>query len=120
MSARTGMVTLKVDGDIYRAKGNFTYNLGRPTREAIQGEDGIHGYREQAQVAYIEGEVTDQPDLSLDRLTTLDGVTITLELNSGKVIVLSDAWYAGDGNAETQEGNINVRFESAEPADEVR
>ena len=108
---RGGTITLQNNGQTYDAKGNFSYNLGRPKREAIIGEDGVHGYKEVPQVPYIEGEITDRKDLDLATLLTMTGATCTLQLANGKVIMLSDAWYAGDGKASTQEGNIAFRME---------
>lgn len=108
---RSGIVYLKLDGTIYDAKGNFTYNLGAPKREAIVGADAIHGFKETPQVSFIEGEITDRGDLDLQKLVTMDGVTVTLELANGKVFVLRDAWYASEGNVQTEEGNIQFRME---------
>lgn len=115
---RAGLIQLQVDGEVFLAKGNFTYNLGRPNREAIVGSDAVHGYREEAQVAFVEGEITDRQDLDLDRLVTMSEVTVTLTLGNEKVIVLRDAWYAAEGTGNTEEGNIAVRFEGAN-AEEV-
>lgn len=108
---RAGIVYLKVNGEIHDAKGNFNYNLGKPKREAIVGADTIHGYKETPQVAFIEGEITDRGTLNLESLVMLDDATITLELSNGKVFVLRNAWYAGEGSVGTEESNIQVRFE---------
>lgn len=108
---RAGLIQVKVNGEIFDAKGNWTYNLGRPKREAIPGADVIHGYKEMPQVAFIEGEITDRGTLSLATLVTLTGATITLDLANDKTVVLRQAWFAGDGNAQTEEANIAVRFE---------
>lgn len=113
-----GIIALKVNGEQLLAKGNFEYNLGKPKREAVTGSDGTHGFKETPQVAYIAGEITDRSDISLDSLVTTRDATITLELGNGKVIVLRDAWYAGDGTGNTEEGNVDVRFEGMS-ADEV-
>ncbi|PTS93322.1 phage tail tube protein [Pseudomonas sp. HMWF006] len=106
-----GTIALKVNGDIYFAKGNFTYNLGKPKREGVIGADTVHGYKETPQIPFVEGEITDRNELSLEDLVTLDDATITLELANGKVITLSEAWYAGEGTGNTEEGNIACRFE---------
>lgn len=106
-----GTIALKVNGDIYFAKGNFTYNLGKPKREGVMGADTVHGYKETPQIPFVEGEITDRNELSLEDLVTLDEATITLELANGKVIALSEAWYAGEGTGNTEEGNIACRFE---------
>jgi hypothetical protein len=102
---------LKVNGEIHDAKGNFNYNLGKPKREAIVGADAVHGYKETPQVSFIEGEITDRGTLDLEKLVKLDDATITLELSNGKVFVLRQAWYAGEGTVGTEEANIQVRFE---------
>lgn len=111
MSRRGGIISVQVDGQVYDAKGAFTYNLGRPKREAIVGADRVHGYKETPQVPTIEGTITDSSDLDLDKLLTLKDATVTLALANGKVIVLRGAYYAGDGEVSTDEGEIGVSFQ---------
>jgi hypothetical protein len=106
-----GIIFLKVDGQLYQAKGNFTYNLGSPKREALIGADGVHGFKETIQVPYVEGAISDSDELDLSKLTTIRDATVTLELANGKVFSLEQAWYAADGNVTTEEGEIQVRFE---------
>lgn len=110
---RAGSIQLKINGEIFDCKGNFTYGLGRPKREAIVGADAIHGYKEMPQVAFLEGAITDRGTLDLAALVTGRDVTVTLELANGKLIVLRDAWYAGEGSASTEEAEISVRWEGA-------
>lgn len=116
---RGGIILLKVNGATYRAKGNFTYNIGRPKRDAIIGADAVHGFKEVPQVSFIEGEITDGSDIKLEQLVTIENATITIELANSKVIVLRDAWFAGEGTGNTEEGNIAVRFEGAD-GEEIR
>lgn len=116
---RGGMIQVQFNGELVQAKGNWTYNLGRPMRETIVGADAIHGYKETPQPAFIEGEITDLETLNLAQLVSLTDATITLTLGNGKVIVLRDAWFAGEGTGNTEEGNIAVRFEG-KGAEEVR
>lgn len=108
---RGGIIYVKVDGQLYSAKGNFTYNIGKPKRDAIIGADAVHGFKETPQVPFIEGEFTDSPTMSLEALVTTENATVTLELAVGKTIVIREAWYAGEGTGNTDEGNIGVRFE---------
>lgn len=116
---RGGVIFLQLNGEIMDAKGSFSYNLGRPMREAIVGHDGVHGYKELPQVAFIEGEITDRGTLDVDALVKTEGATVTLELGNGKVIALRDAWFAGEGTGNTEEGNIAVRFEG-KSGEEIR
>jgi hypothetical protein len=106
-----GIIQLQIDGEIYNAKGAFDYNLGRPKRDAVVGHDRVHGYKSLPQVPYIEGKVTDRGTMDLDKLVTSKGVTVTLELANGKVIVLRDAFYASEGKGNSEEGEIECRFE---------
>ena len=114
-----GIISLKIDGDMYFAKGDFTYNLGLPKKEGVVGSDRVHGYKETPQIPFVEGEVTDRQEMSLETLVGLKDATITLELANGKVIVLREAWYAGEGTGNTGEGNIGARFEGMS-AEEVK
>lgn len=121
MSRRGGVIFVKADGKQFDVKGQFEYNLGVPKRDPIIGHDGTHGYKEVPQEAYISGEITDSGDMDLKNdLLTLAGANITLELANGKVIVLEEAFYSGEGTGQTEEGNIAVRFTAGiSPAKEI-
>ena len=108
---RAGLLQLQANGEIQDAKGEFTYALGIPKREAIIGADGVHGYKETPTVAFIEGAITDRQTLDVAALAAGKDLTITLSLANGKVISLRSAWYAGDGTVKTGEGEIAVRWE---------
>src|SRR5690348_12118137 len=114
-----GIIQLKTSGEIQDAKGEFTYNLGLPKREAVLGIDSVHGYKDMPQVAFIEGVITDRSTLKLRDLVSGTGLTITLRLANGKTIVLGNAWFAGDGEGSTSEGEIKVRWESKQQGKEV-
>lgn len=116
---RGGIIQLQIAGVLQDAKGSFSYNLGQPKKTAIEGSSAIHGYSEKPQVAFIEGEITDRGTLDLKALNLTTDVTVTLELANGKVIVLRDAWNAGEGTGNTEEGNIAVRFESSTQGEEI-
>jgi hypothetical protein len=107
-----GLIAFKIDGNQYKAKGNFSYNLGRVKRDGVIGAEAVHGFKETPQLAFIEGEITDDIDLDLATLLDATDVTVTLQLGSGKVIVQNHAWFAGEGTGQTEDGNIQVRFES--------
>lgn len=116
---RAGLIQVQINGVIYDAKGHYSYNLGLPKRTAIVGADRVHGFREEPQVAMIEGEITDRGNLDVAALVSTQDATVTLTLASGKMVTLHDAWFAGDGNVSTEEAQITVRFEGPGPADEV-
>jgi hypothetical protein len=112
MSRRGGTMTLKVDGTQRDAKGNFTYNFGQPKRESMILADNTNaGFKETGQVPFIEGEIVDSKDLKALDFLNIRGATIILAVPNDKTVVLREAHYAGDGNFQTEEGNIEVRFE---------
>lgn len=117
---RAGRIYFKVNGRQYDAKGSYSYNLGLDKREALVGSDGVHGYKSTPQVAFIEGVITDSIDVDLAGLEEQEDDTVTLDLPNGKTIVLSEAWFAGEGTASTEEGEIPVRWESRKPAVEMK
>lgn len=113
-----GLVALKIDGVSYNVKGNCTYNLGIPRREVVVGADGVHGYKVMPQAAFIEGEISDSQEISLQDFVSVEGATVTAELRNGKVIVLREATFTGEGTGNTEEGNIAFRFD-AKSAEEI-
>lgn len=112
MSNRVGgQIFIKVDGQMYDAKGAFTYSLGGTKKEGVVGHDRVHGYKELPQIPYMEGEITDRQSLSLAALQAITDATATIELANGKTFVLRNAWYAGESKGGTEEGNIDFRLE---------
>lgn len=120
MQRKGGIIFLKVDGKQLQAVGNFTYGLGKPVRTTLVGPDGPHGFSELPTAGFIEGEIRDGQDLSLDEIGDITNATIHLELANGKVIALRNAHSMNpDGlTGNTEEGNIPVRFEGE--AEEIR
>ncbi|MHC1701802.1 MAG: phage tail tube protein [Humidesulfovibrio sp.] len=107
---RGGKIYLKKDGVLFEAVGEFSYNLGIPKRNSLGGADlETQGYSEEYQENFIEGAIRDSADLDLKAFLSFDNATVTLELSTGKTIVQSNAWYAGDGGVKTKEGEIAFR-----------
>jgi len=111
LNHRGGIIYLKYDGALYDATGKFTYNLGRPKKEAIVGVEAVHGFKSTPQTPFIEGAITDHRKLDVAGFVEKFEGTVTLELANGKTISLKEAWYAGEGTVDTEEGEIGVRFE---------
>lgn len=114
-----GLINIKIDGDLIKAKGNFKYNLGHPKREAIIGVDGVHGYKETHTVPFVEGDITVDGGFALKDLLQITSATIILELKNGKVITFKEAWVNSEGTVEIEEGNLSIRFESTFNGEEI-
>ena len=106
-----GTLYFKADGVNYLAKGSFNVKVTPSQREGIAGLDGVHGHKETPQVPYIEGTFSTEPGFSVDDLHGRDDATVTVELANNTAFVLRNAWFAGDGEINADEGEITGRFE---------
>lgn len=114
MAARTigGLIAIKVNGEVYKAVANFTFNQGLMMNTALIGATGVDGYTVAAQAAFLEGEIRDGSDVDLEALVKITDATVTADLANGKTFVLANSWYEGEGTGNTQESNFPFRFVS--------
>jgi Phage tail tube protein len=112
-----GTIYFKIDGTQYAARGGFKVQPLSSKRSGIIGQDGPHGFKQEALMPHIEGELSDLGSLSLMELGAIEGATITLELTNGKVYVLADASHVGESPIETSDGKVPVRFEGMDCAE---
>ena len=111
MARIAGLLFLKIDGVQRKVVGNFTYNLGVHKKTMLVGHDGVHGHSAMPQTGYIEGEIRDESDLSVQELREIEDATITLELANGKTVIGRNMIEASDGTVGTENANVQVRFE---------
>lgn len=110
-----GLLAIKVDGNVYNAVGNFTFNQGLRQRAAMMGATGPDGYTSTPSTPFIAGEIRDASDVDLEALANITDATVTLALANGKTLVLANAWYAGEATGNSEQSNFPVRFESQKP-----
>lgn len=113
-----GIVILTADGLVLNAKGSWTWNLGQAMRESVIGADRIHGRKEIPQVGKLEGIISYTEDLTLKVLLNLIDATITMVLGNGHTFILRDAFFAGEGDGTTEDGEIAVIFNGEADIDE--
>lgn len=113
-----GIAYLRVDGNQYPLRGNFTVSPSPTERSGIAGQDYVHGYSELPRVPFIEGDVSLHPDLSVDSVQAVVNATVTAELANGKVYVLRNAWCKSALELNTHDGQMRVRFEG-DSCDEI-
>lgn len=106
-----GLLSIALNGTRLDAVGAFNWNEGTPIKTGLAGHDGVHGYQELPTVPFIEGEIRVTPGLDVRAVKQTRAATVTLTLPSGQVVVLRDAWFAGEGTASTENGNLAARFE---------
>lgn len=112
MSKLGGISYIQIDGDSNWAVSDesITYSTGGPKREAILSSNGIAGFSEKPTVPYIEGTFLDIPERDFKVFKTMTNVTVQLDKPNGRSVILSQAWYAGDYEGDT-DGKRKFRFE---------
>lgn len=108
-----GVASITIDGKAYSIVGEGTYRVSSSTRDALKGQDGIHGFKEMAETGRISWTGRDSGSLSMTDLNAATGVTVVLTSANGKVIIGSKMWRSGDpAEVNTEEGTFQVVFES--------
>ena len=105
-----GIVILTADGQVLDAKGSWTWNLGQPLRTPVDGADRPHGFTEVPQTSRLEGVITYTEDLDVKALLNLKNATISMGLGNNKTFILSGAYFGGEGDVTTEEGEIAAMF----------
>ena len=106
-----GVAFLKIDGNLYPLRGNFTVSPSALERAGIAGQDYIHGFSELPRLPVISGDVSLVPELSMDDVEAVVNSTVTAELANGKTYVLREAWCTSALELNTREGQVRVTFQ---------
>ena len=109
-----GVITLRRNGAILKAKGAFKCQHSQEKKTAVSGTsktDPVHGFKVEVVVPYVEGVITADENLDIQDLADAEGETIMVELENGKTFVLSEASYAEEAALDTDEGEVPFRFE---------
>jgi len=108
---RAGRVYVSLDGQRVDVKAEgIDYGFGVPKLTEMVGADRLHGFSGEPQAAFIAFTITDHRDLDLEELFQMQDVTVTAELFSGKVLVLSKASNTGDPQGKSTDGAIALRY----------
>jgi hypothetical protein len=112
MGALAGFFQIKVNGVLMDGMGDFEIEYGPPKRTSMFNSAGqFVGYKEEAQPRAIAGKVTDSKRLKLKDLFAATNATCTYHKTNEKVVVLRNAFYAGDGKESTADAGIDFRME---------
>lgn len=106
-----GLLSLRVDGNQYEARGNFQVTPGTVKRTGVAGQDYVHGYIEEPIVPQIKGDISIGNQLSLEELEAITDSTVQVALANGRTYVLSDAWVTAAFVVDAHDGKVEVTFE---------
>lgn len=104
----TGRVFISINGERMRSKEGSKLMLGGAEREAVVGDDSIHGFTEKNTVPGIEFTMSHMTDTDLKKLADLTDASVQFEADTGRVYVLRNAWCAK--SIEMSKGEVSLVF----------
>lgn len=107
---QVGVISVRVNGDVVRLRGNVTYSLGGLVREAVEGPVGLAAFKVMGVAPFVEVESVDASDVDLAALQDMQAATVTVQLRNAKTIVLNDASVVGAIEVSSEDGGFSVRF----------
>lgn len=108
-----GVAFVAINGTSYAIAGQGTYTISGSSREALNGQDGYHGYSEVPRPGRISWQGRDSGGISISALNEMANATVTLELANGKTIIARNATRVGDLLAvNSEEATFEVEFVS--------
>jgi hypothetical protein len=106
-----GVLSLKVDGNSYEARGNFQVTPSTVKRTGVAGQDGVHGYIEEPVVPTIKGDISIGNQLSFDTFEQITDSTVQCALANGRTYVLTEAWVTSAFVIDAHDGKFEATFE---------
>ena len=106
-----GILSLRVDGNQYEARGNFQVTPSVVKRTGVAGQDNVHGYIEEPIVPTIKGDISIGNQLSVVALEAITDSTVQVSLANGRNYILTDAWVTAAFTIDAHEGKVEVTFE---------
>lgn len=106
-----GILSLRVDGNNYEARGNFNVTPSKVKRQGVAGQDGVHGYIEEPVVPMIKGDISIGNQLSFDAFEQITDSTVQLALANGRTYVLTEAWVTAAFVIDAHDGKFEATFE---------
>lgn len=109
-SARAGIATIEIDGEVFDLKGDGTYSATTKTREPIIGQSGPQGYTEMWKYGTIGGQLLDAGNLTVSAIMAKTSSSVKLVLINGKTVSGDGMFCTECTEVATQEGTFNVVF----------
>jgi hypothetical protein len=106
-----GVLSIRVDGKQYEARGNFQVTPSTVKRTGVAGQDFVHGYIEEPIVPSIKGDFSIGNQLSMVELEAITNATVQVNLANGNTYVLSEAWTTSAFMIDAHDGKVEVTFE---------
>lgn len=117
MAQITGIVFIKVNGQLLRSKEGAKLNFGGKERTAVTGFE-VYGYAEKVVPATVECTLAHDSDTNVEELRDIVGATLEFETDTGKTYLVKNAFVTKPPELTGGEGELSLEF-SGEPAIEA-
>ena len=120
MSVIGGTVSVRRNGELVWAKGDFELQVGIPKRKAEMATDGrLAGFSAEPRAASVKGKIHMRSDLDILTLLQAQDETWQFDLASGQSYVLRNAFVTGGDSVNLTAGEVDVEIigESLERVD---
>lgn len=111
MARIAGMATFFINGASYSTDGQFTVKIQDTKRNPIMDSNGTVHYSEEFVPSMISGNILTTPNLNPDVITALTNATVMVQLKNGSTGMLDEAFFTGDANVTTQDGQMAIEFQ---------
>jgi hypothetical protein len=105
-----GNASLYINGEIFSSDGEFTANILDVNREAVVTAEGDVCYTEEPVPSTISGNLFLTEKLRPETVKSMVDGTVQIVLRTGKTVMLSQAFYSGDGAVDVKAGTMAVEF----------
>jgi hypothetical protein len=105
-----GNASLYINGTIYSSDGEFSANILTFKREAVVTAEGDVCYTEEPVPSTISGNLFLTDNLNPETVKNMVDGTVQIVLRTGKTVMLTQAFYSGDGAVDVKAGTMAVEF----------
>lgn len=106
-----GTCFFRADGVQYALVGEFAYRNSGAQREAKDGADGFHGFKEKFMHGMIRAKLRNSASVPLNVLNDMVNTTITAELANGKTVIGRNMFRMGEPvTCDAEEGEFEITF----------
>lgn len=113
-----GTAVVRVGGASIDVMGNIKHSFDLEEKEIRRGVDGHSNIKVTPVTPFIEIEVSDSSLLDVQKLSSAEGVSVTVEKRNGKLLTLVDAHQVNRVEVDDIESTFTLRYEgTAKPVE---
>ena len=114
-----GTAQVTVDGVTHQLEGAAKYSPCKVKREALNGMDGFHGWKESPITGSISLSIRDAGNPTVADFNAMRNATVVLALANGKVVVGRNMGTTDSQEVDAEDAKFEVKFEGPEVSEQT-